>query len=135
MNWDISLFKPNCPINGFLYVLMAIWFPLCFVKLGEYWTSHNTDQIVFWLIITMIYVVMWPLATMRLLTYLRFNRLWILLLLLPVVMLVCALFEHWSLVAKVSVAVVAIAPLPLVFLSPQKSSTATQLDSSDEPHS
>jgi hypothetical protein len=135
MEWVRRFFSLKRPISGSNYALLALFSPLLIIHIAEGRIAQDRTPFDFYLIIAPLYALIWPLATMRRLVYLRLSRLWTLPILLPLAFLALELYMHWShkvdaIALLLSLAVQA----PLVFLSPRKALTTTESVISGDSH-
>lgn len=134
MNWIGRRIDLNGLSRDLDYLLAILALPVSVVMFGQYWRSRDNAQILFWLAITLILSVKWPFRIFDALTEVCLSRLWIFLLILPVMVLICAVVKQWSLVVVVSVVIAPIAPLLLLFMSPRKTSTTAKIAPPDRSH-
>lgn len=126
MNIASILLGPQQSRTGSSYAIAAVGFPMSIIFLSNAWAHHESLLIAFWVALTALYVVRWPIATIGRLIHLRMSRLWILPLLIPVVLLVAASLERWRILALVATLVSLGVQAPLVFPSLRMGSPTTE---------
>jgi hypothetical protein len=133
MDWARTFFSLKRPISGSGYALVALLTPLIIIHIAEGWTAQDRTTFLFYLIVAPLYALIWPLATMRRLVYLRLSRLWILPILLPLGLLSLTLFWHYPhKITAMLLLVAVVVQAPLIFLSPRKH---FQSENPNEPRS
>jgi hypothetical protein len=115
------------------YILAIVGLPVCVTLLGQHLKTGNFIQIILWLIFTLLLSVAWPIEVSRALIEVGFDRLWIFLLILPLLVLVLALVEQWSLVGVAAMIIASLGPFSLLLISPKKMSTEIRTDGADGP--
>jgi hypothetical protein len=115
--------------SGFL--LMALFAPLLIIRVTDQWSRRDTWEFLMWGALSLLWLVAWPLAILRVLSRAGLNRGWLLPLLLPAALLLVAVSLHWphrltSAILMVSI----VAPALIAFLS---TGTASDRDAVEPP--
>ena len=108
--------KQGPPIGRWDYVWPVILLPNLIIQTSTSWNSSGHPYLVFDSIMLLIFIFMWPLLTIRRLITLKFSRLWILPILVPIVVAMLAGAKGWRLVLTIALELAFVFQLPLVVL-------------------
>jgi uncharacterized membrane protein YhaH (DUF805 family) len=133
MDLDRFFSKHPSHVGRLRYALFACFFLDAITHLATWGASQRRTDSVFYLICYIFFVLVWLLMTVGRLHELRLSLLWILSILVPQFVLVLSLRADWGWLPLGAFVIALAVQLPLIFLSPRKDLTTTEIASFDGP--